>query len=96
MALGYEIGTVMRRTSTLMTSSSGDVTVKFDDVEHLGNYIQVCVVWGGRRSACSGVCRGVAVCVSQGQREQAWWGGGTSACVVPCVSGGTKGGRGQG
>jgi hypothetical protein len=40
---------VMRRTSTPMTSSSGDVTVKFDDVEHLGNYIQVCVVWGGGR-----------------------------------------------
>jgi hypothetical protein len=41
MALGYEIGTVMRRTSTLMTSSAGEVTVKFDDVEHLGKFVQV-------------------------------------------------------
>lgn len=41
MALGYEIGTVMRRTSTIMTSETGGVTVKFDDVEHLGKFIQV-------------------------------------------------------
>lgn len=41
MALGYEIGTVMRRTSTFMTSEAGDLTVKFDDVEHLGKFIQV-------------------------------------------------------
>lgn len=51
MALGYEIGTVMRRTSTLMTSQSGDLTVKFDDVEHLGKFVQV-----GLGDVCVCVC----------------------------------------
>lgn len=41
MALGYEIGTIMRRTSTIMAAPSGDVTVKFDDVENLGRFVQV-------------------------------------------------------
>jgi adenylate cyclase class IV len=41
MSLGYEIGTIMRRTSTLIQNEARDVTVKFDDVEHLGNFIQV-------------------------------------------------------
>eukprot|EP00775_Hariotina_reticulata_P011482 gene11482-11626_t len=41
MSLGYEIGTIMRRTSTLIQNAARDITVKFDDVEHLGKFIQV-------------------------------------------------------
>lgn len=41
MSLGYQIGTIMRRTSTLVKSSGGDITVKFDDVENLGKFVQV-------------------------------------------------------
>jgi hypothetical protein len=39
MALGYEIGPIMRRTSLVLCSD--DVTVKFDDVEGLGHFFQV-------------------------------------------------------
>lgn len=44
---------MVRRTSTLMTSSSGDAKVKFDDVEHLGNYIQVCGLGGSSLETAS-------------------------------------------
>ncbi len=40
MALGYEIGTIMKRTSVLF-EADGEVTIKFDDVEGLGQYVQV-------------------------------------------------------
>lgn len=39
MALGYEIGPIMRRTSLVLCND--DVTVKFDDVEGLGHFFQV-------------------------------------------------------
>lgn len=39
MTLGYEIGTIMKRTSCVMTK--GDFTIKIDDIDGLGNYIQI-------------------------------------------------------
>ena len=46
MALGYEIGTIMKRTSTLM--SDGAVSVKLDNIEGMTHqFIQVGI---GRRS----------------------------------------------
>lgn len=39
MALGYEIGTIMKRTSFIFTSD--DVTVKLDTIENLGQFVQV-------------------------------------------------------
>jgi adenylate cyclase class IV len=51
MALGYEVGTVMRRTSTQMTSVTSDLTVKLDDVAHLGTFVQV------RAARLRGGCR---------------------------------------
>jgi predicted lipoprotein len=41
MSLGYQIGTIMRRTSTIVSTSDGATSVKFDDVENLGKYVQV-------------------------------------------------------
>jgi hypothetical protein len=41
MSLGYQIGTIMRRTSTIVSSGDGGTSVKFDDVENLGKYVQV-------------------------------------------------------
>ena len=43
MALGYEIGTIMKRTSTLVCD--GAVSVKLDDIEGMTHqFIQVCSV----------------------------------------------------
>lgn len=39
MALGYEIGTIMKRTST--SYHNEEVSVKFDDIEGLGQFVQV-------------------------------------------------------
>ena len=47
MALGYCIGTIMKRSSTILAQDG--VTVKVDDVAGLGQFVQVC--------AC-GVCEG--------------------------------------
>jgi hypothetical protein len=41
MSLGYQIGTIMRRTSTIVSSGDDVTSVKFDDVENLGKYVQV-------------------------------------------------------
>uniref|UniRef100_A0A383VV85 CYTH domain-containing protein n=1 Tax=Tetradesmus obliquus TaxID=3088 RepID=A0A383VV85_TETOB len=41
MSLGYQIGTIMRRTSTIVSGADGVTSVKFDDVEGLGKYVQV-------------------------------------------------------
>lgn len=41
MALGYEIGTIMRRRSTMFKSGDGEVTVKLDEIENLGDFVQV-------------------------------------------------------
>jgi hypothetical protein len=41
MSLGYQIGTIMRRTSTIVSSGDGGTSVKFDDVENLGKFVQV-------------------------------------------------------
>lgn len=46
MALGYTIGTIMKRTSTVLTAAHSDkdgseVTVKFDDIEQLGRFVQI-------------------------------------------------------
>ncbi|GBF98882.1 phosphoribulokinase uridine kinase [Raphidocelis subcapitata] len=41
MALGYEIGTIMRRSSATATSADGEVTVKLDSIENLGEFVQV-------------------------------------------------------
>lgn len=41
MALGYEIGTIMRRTCVVFESQGSDLTIKFDDVENLGQFVQV-------------------------------------------------------
>jgi hypothetical protein len=45
MSLGYQIGTIMRRTSTIVSSCDGVTSVKFDDVENLGKYVQVSCCW---------------------------------------------------
>ena len=42
MSLGYQIGTIMRRTSTCLHAEEEDgPLVKLDDVEGLGMFIQV-------------------------------------------------------
>uniref|UniRef100_A0A7S0S2Q8 CYTH domain-containing protein n=1 Tax=Chlamydomonas leiostraca TaxID=1034604 RepID=A0A7S0S2Q8_9CHLO len=41
MALGYEIGAMMRRTSAVLRSGGGDLTVKVDDIEGLGRFVQL-------------------------------------------------------
>ena len=42
MALGYEIGTIMKRTSVVYTESR--LTVKLDTVEGMGHqFLQVCL-----------------------------------------------------
>lgn len=41
MALGYEIGTIMRRKSILFKSADEELTVKLDDIENLGEFVQV-------------------------------------------------------
>jgi uridine kinase/adenylate cyclase class IV len=47
MALGYEIGTIMRRRSTLFSAADGSVTVKLDEIDNLGEFVQVCACcWG--------------------------------------------------
>ena len=46
MALGYEIGTIMKRTSTLVCD--GAVSVKLDDIEGMTHqFIQVCSMPSG-------------------------------------------------
>jgi adenylate cyclase class IV len=50
MALGYEIGPIMRRTSLVL--HNGSVTLKCDDVEGLGAFFQVGV--GGGAAAAGG------------------------------------------
>lgn len=58
MALGYSIGTMMKRTSHLWTSvSDGGLTVKFDDVDNLGAFVQV-GGWVCGVRACNGGGRG--------------------------------------
>lgn len=37
----YEIGTIMRRTSHQLHAAGGDVTVKVDEVDGLGQFVQV-------------------------------------------------------
>lgn len=42
MALGYEIGTIMKRTSTVYSDDT--LTVKLDDIEGMGRtFIQACI-----------------------------------------------------
>lgn len=55
MALGYEIGAIMRRTTAVLKTEGGDLMVKVDDIEGLGRFVQVGV--GGR-----GVKEGGCVC----------------------------------
>ena len=51
MALGYEIGTIMRRRSKLFKSGDGEggaeVTVKLDEIETLGDFVQARTGGGG-------------------------------------------------
>lgn len=61
MSLGYQIGTIMRRTSNLMRNGGGDITVKFDDVENLGKFVQV---------SRNGICRVVGGCSGDPQRSR--------------------------
>jgi adenylate cyclase class IV len=45
MALGYEIGSIMRRTSHIFRVAASDCVVKVDEVHNLGSFVQVrCVV----------------------------------------------------
>ena len=57
MALGYEIGTIMKRTSTLV--HDGAVSVKLDNIEGMTHqFIQVCSVpLGMHSSAEQHLCR---------------------------------------
>ena len=41
MALGYEIGTIMRRRSVIFMSPDGELSVKLDEIENLGEFVQV-------------------------------------------------------
>ena len=41
MALGYEIGTIMRRRSVIFRSADDELTVKLDEIENLGDFVQV-------------------------------------------------------
>jgi hypothetical protein len=57
MALGYEIGTIMRRKTVTFKSGDDELTVKLDEIENLGDFVQV----RRRAVACQGVC--VCACV---------------------------------
>ncbi|KIZ05000.1 hypothetical protein MNEG_2962 [Monoraphidium neglectum] len=41
MALGYEIGTIMRRKTVTFKSGDDELTVKLDEIENLGDFVQV-------------------------------------------------------
>jgi adenylate cyclase class IV len=56
MALGYEIGTIMRRRSTIYRTADEEVQVKLDEIANLGEFVQV----GGTRSFADGARLGAA------------------------------------
>lgn len=52
MALGYEIGTIMRRRSIIFKSADDELTVKLDEIENLGEFVQVGRGLGGEDGGC--------------------------------------------
>lgn len=77
MALGYEIGTIMRRTSQVLSVSglADELQVKLDEVEGLGSFIQV------RRGAARGRCRGSGAGTGAGAKDTK---GRTGPCRPTC------------
>jgi hypothetical protein len=59
MALGYEIGTIMRRRSVIYKSADEVLQVKLDEIENLGEFVQV--VGGGALAVLEGRGAGVGV-----------------------------------
>eukprot|EP00882_Tetradesmus_deserticola_P011951 GHRQ01012648.1.p1 GENE.GHRQ01012648.1~~GHRQ01012648.1.p1 ORF type:complete len:455 (+),score=199.18 GHRQ01012648.1:129-1493(+) len=68
MSLGYQIGTIMRRTSTIVSTSDDSTSVKFDDVENLGKFVQVSALGAG-----AGATVWAQGCVPEVPAMAVWW-----------------------